>query len=286
MDLHTLAGRCLETLAHAGRTQEHHVRLLGGPVHVVGDAARLEQIVNNLVDNALKYTPAGGAVSVVTERVDGDAVLRVRDTGRGISADVLAHVFDLFVQAPQALDRAPGGLGLGLTLVKRLVELHGGSVAAWSDGPDRGSEFVVRLPALAQPAGAAPGTTAAGREVATPLRRVLIVEDGLDARESLRLLLEHAGHVVETAEDGATGLAKLQSFRPEVALIDIGLPGLDGYALARLARERPETAAIRLVALTGYGQEDDRQRALAAGFDLHLTKPVDPARLDDLLARR
>ena len=286
VDLHALAGRCLETLGHAGRTQEHHVALWGGPVHVVGDVARLEQIVNNLVDNALKYTPAGGAVTVVTERVDGDAVLRVRDTGRGISAEVLAHVFDLFVQAPQALDRARGGLGLGLTLVKRLVELHGGSVSASSEGPDRGSEFVVRLPALAHLSGAPAGTVPAGRDVTASLCRVLIVEDGLDARESLRLLLEHAGHVVETAEDGATGLVKLQAFRPDVALIDIGLPGLDGYALARLARDRPETAAIRLVALTGYGQEDDRQRALASGFDVHLTKPVDPARLAELLARR
>jgi PAS domain S-box-containing protein len=285
VELHELAGRCLETLAQAGRTHEHRVRLEGGPVHVTGDAARLEQIVNNLVDNALKYTPAGGAVTVVTERVGGDAVLRVRDTGRGISPDVLARVFDLFVQEPQSLDRARGGLGLGLTLVKRLVELHGGSVSAWSEGADRGSEFVVRLPAL--PVEGAPLASADGAAATpAPSRRVLIVEDGADARESLKLLLEHAGHVVETAEDGPTGLAKLRAFRPEVALIDIGLPGLDGYALAREARERPETAAVRLVAITGYGQADDRQRALAAGFDLHVTKPVDPAALRDLLARR
>jgi PAS domain S-box-containing protein len=286
VDLHELVGRCLETLAQAGRTHDHRVVLEGGPVHVVGDAARLEQIVNNLVDNALKYTPAGGAVTVVTEQVGGDAVLRVRDTGRGISADVLVRVFDLFVQEPQTLERARGGLGLGLTLVKRLVELHGGSVSAWSDGPDRGSEFVVRLPALAHAAGASAGTASAGRDAPGLSRRVLIVEDGADARESLRLLLEHAGHVVETAEDGPTGLAKLQAFHPEVALIDIGLPGLDGYAVARLARESPETAGIRLVAVTGYGQADDRQRALSAGFDQHVTKPVDPARLRDLLARR
>jgi CheY-like chemotaxis protein len=165
------------------------------------------------------------------------------------------------------------------------VELHGGSVSAWSEGPDRGSEFVVRLPA--RPVEGAPLTSADGiAATPAPPRRVLIVEDGADARESLKLLLEHAGHVVETAEDGPTGLAKLRAFRPEVALIDIGLPGLDGYALAREARERPETAAVRLVAVTGYGQADDRQRALAAGFDLHVTKPVDPAALRDLLARR
>ena len=285
VELHELAGRCLETLAQAGRTHEHRVTLGGEPVHVVGDAARLEQIVNNLVDNALKYTPAGGAVTVVTERSGDDAVLRVRDTGRGISPDVLARVFDLFVQEPQSLDRARGGLGLGLTLVKRLAELHGGSVSAWSEGADRGSEFVVRIPAL--PEERAPRTASAGAAAApAPSRRVLIVEDGDDARESLKLLLEHAGHVVETAEDGPTGLAKLRAFQPEVALIDIGLPGLDGYALARQVRERPETSAVRLIAVTGYGQADDRQRALAAGFDLHVTKPVDPAALRDLLARR
>jgi two-component system CheB/CheR fusion protein len=285
VDLHELAGRCLDTLAHAGRTREHRVTLQGGPVHVVGDVARLEQVVNNLVDNALKYTPAGGDVSVATERAGDEAVLRVRDTGRGIAADVLARVFDLFVQEPQTLDRTRGGLGLGLTLVKRLVELHGGSVSAWSDGPGRGSEFVVRLPARSAAGAPAPAAGPGGRTAPAAPRRVLIVEDGDDARESLRLLLENAGHVVETAEDGPTGLSKLQAFHPEVALIDVGLPGLDGYALARLAREHPETSDIRLVAVTGYGQAEDRRRALAAGFDLHLTKPVDPATLRDLLAR-
>jgi two-component system CheB/CheR fusion protein len=285
VDLHELAGRCLETLGHAGRTQEHRVVLHGEPVHVVGDAARLEQVVNNLVDNALKYTPAGGSVTVTTERAGSEAVLRVRDTGRGISADVLVRVFDVFVQEPQKLDRARGGLGLGLTLVKRLVELHGGSVSAWSAGPGRGSEFTVRMPALAYPHGGRGGMDGAGRAGSAPPRRILIVEDGADARESLRLLLEHAGHLVETAEDGPSGLMKLAAFRPEVALIDVGLPGLDGYAFASQARRQPETSAIRLVAVTGYGQAEDRERALAAGFDVHVTKPVDPATLRDLLAR-
>jgi two-component system CheB/CheR fusion protein len=285
VDLHELAGRCLETLGHAGRTQEHRVVLHGEPVHVVGDAARLEQVVNNLVDNALKYTPAGGSVTVTTERAGSEAVLRVRDTGRGISADVLVRVFDVFVQEPQKLDRARGGLGLGLTLVKRLVELHGGSVSAWSAGPGRGSEFTVRMPALAYPHGGRGGMDGAGRAGSAPPRRILIVEDGADARESLRLLLEHAGHLVETAEDGPSGLMKLAAFRPEVALIDVGLSGLDGYAFASQARRQPETSAIRLVAVTGYGQAEDRERALAAGFDVHVTKPVDPATLRDLLAR-
>jgi PAS domain S-box-containing protein len=286
VELHALAGRCLETLAHAGRAQEHRVALHGGPVHVLGDAPRLEQVVNNLVDNALKYTPAGGRVTVTTERAGAEAVLRVTDTGRGIGADVLARIFDVFVQEPQKLDRSRGGLGLGLALVKRLVELHGGSVSAWSAGPGQGSEFTVRIPARSAQAAAHPRTDGAGLAEPSAPRRVLIVEDGEDARESLRLLLEHAGHLVETAEDGPSGLLKLAAFQPEVALIDVGLPGLDGYVLAELARRQPTTAGIRLVAVTGYGQAEDRERALAAGFDAHLTKPVDPTALHELLARR
>jgi PAS domain S-box-containing protein len=282
VELHELAGRCLDSLTHAGRTREHRVALVGERVRVRGDASRLEQVINNLVDNALKYTPAGGSVSVSTERAGSEAVLRVRDTGKGIPADVLARVFELFVQEPQTLDRSRGGLGLGLALVKRLVELHGGSVAAASAGPGQGSEFVVRLPALAtaddegRPAAVVPVSAACGR-------RVLVVEDSADARESLRMLLELAGHVVETSEDGPGGLSKLNAFRPDVALIDLGLPGIDGYTLARLARSSPETRGIRLVALTGYGQTDDRRRALAAGFDLHLTKPVDVLTLQSAL---
>jgi PAS domain S-box-containing protein len=282
VELHELARRCLDSMTHAGRTREHRVALVGERVRARGDAARLEQVVNNLVDNALKYTPAGGSVTVSTERAGAEAVLRVRDTGKGIPADVLARVFELFVQEPQALDRSRGGLGLGLALVKRLVELHGGSVSAASAGPGQGSEFVVRLPALATaedergPATVEPVSAAGGR-------RVLVVEDSADARESLKMLLELSGHVVETSEDGPGGLSKLSAFRPDVALIDLGLPGIDGYTLARLARSRPETCGIRLVALTGYGQTDDRRRALAAGFDLHLTKPVDVLTLQSAL---
>jgi PAS domain S-box-containing protein len=285
VELRALAGRCLDALAQAGRTERHTVVLEGEPVHVDGDAARLEQVLNNLVDNALKYTPGSGRVTVTTERAGETAVLRVRDTGQGIRTDLLAHVFDLFVQEPQSLDRSRGGLGLGLALVKRLVELHGGSVAVWSAGPGQGTEFTVKLPAVAAPAAqtsvmrpGSPPATARGR-------RVLVVEDSPDARQSLRLLLELAGHEVETSEDGPSGLAKLRDFRPDVALIDLGLPGLDGYAVARAVRQWPETRAIRLVAVTGYGQAEDRRRALAAGFDLHVTKPVDASMLDEMLGR-
>jgi PAS domain S-box-containing protein len=281
VELRALAGRCVDALAQAGRTARHEVRCEGDPVHVHADPARLEQVVNNLLDNALKYTPPGGRITVSIERVDEVALLRVRDTGQGIRTDLLARVFDLFVQEPQSLDRSRGGLGLGLALVKRLVELHDGSVAAWSAGPGQGSEFTVRLPAAAVAEVPAEAGGATARQ--TPPRRVLVVEDSADARQSLRLLLELAGHQVETSEDGPAGLAKVDAFRPEVALIDLGLPGMDGYEVARELRSRPETKAIRLVAVTGYGQADDRRRSLEAGFDAHLTKPVSPDHLAEIL---
>jgi len=284
LDLHELARRCVDALDQAGRIQDHDVHLAGEAVGVHGDPARLEQVVSNLLDNALKYTPVGGRVRVSTERVGGDAVLRVRDTGQGIPAELLARVFDLFVQEPQALDRARGGLGLGLTLVKRLVELHGGAVSASSDGPGRGSEFVVRLPATTAEE-ATPADLGGAASPAAGPRRILIVEDGADARESLRLLLELAGHDVATSSDGPWGLDALRAFKPDVALIDLGLPGMDGYAVARHARRDPETRHVHLVALTGYGRAEDQRQALEAGFDLHLTKPIDPRTLSALLGQ-
>ncbi|MGH7368544.1 MAG: hybrid sensor histidine kinase/response regulator, partial [Candidatus Rokuibacteriota bacterium] len=192
------------------------------------------------MDNALKYTPAAGRVTVTTGCTGETAMLRVRDTGQGIRTDLLARVFDLFVQEPQSLDRSRGGLGLGLALVKRLVELHGGSVAVWSAGPGQGSEFTVRLPAVTAPRSEPTEAGADTRSAVTRGRRILVVEDSPDARESRRLLLQLAGHEVETSEDGPSGLAKLHVFRPEVALIDLGLPGMDGYAVAREMRRRPE----------------------------------------------
>jgi PAS domain S-box-containing protein len=220
VDLHALTRRCLDALAQAGRTERHAVSLEGAPVYVDGDPGRLEQVVNNLLDNAVKYTPGGGRVTVTVEPAEESAVLRVRDSGQGIGTDLLGHVFDLFVQEPQSLARARGGLGLGLALVKRLVELHGGTVAAWSAGPGQGSEFTVRLPAAAAPVPAA--VPAPRRAAAAPRRRVLVVEDSPDARQSLRILLELAGHEVETCEDGPSGLARLCALRPDVALIDLG----------------------------------------------------------------
>lgn len=282
VDLHAVALHCVEAVAEAGRTEVHRVTVAGDAVSVFGDPARLEQIISNLVDNALKYTPPGGAVTVTTGCEAGSAVVRVRDTGEGIRPELLARIFELFVQEPQALDRSRGGLGLGLTLVKRLAELHNGSVAAASAGPGQGSEFTVRLP-IAEGALAAASPPPPIVSTSRP-RRVLIVEDSADARESLQLLLQLAGHEVETAPDGPSGLRKLKAFRPDVALIDLGLPGFDGYDLVRHVRSLPETQATRCIAVTGYGQAEDRRRALDAGFDVHLTKPVDPERLQRLLA--
>ena len=282
VELRALARRCVDALAQAGRTGEHRVTVEGEALHVEGDPARLEQVVSNLLDNALKYTPRGGAVTVRTTVAGAHAVLSVRDTGEGIRSDLLHRIFDLFVQEPQALDRSRGGLGLGLTLVKRLVELHGGAVAVASEGAGRGSEFTIRIPLVEAPAAAdARDAVPAGGGLR---RRVVIVEDNADARESLQLLLQLLGHDVETAEDGLIGLQKLTTLRPDVALIDLGLPGIDGYDLARRLRALPEARAMRLIAVSGYGQAEDRRRALDAGFDLHMTKPVDPDRLQRLLA--
>jgi PAS domain S-box-containing protein len=283
LDLRALAERSLDALADAARTGNHQMEIHGETVWVHGDPARLEQVIRNLLDNALKYTPAGGRVRLTVERAGAHAVLRVADTGAGIRADLLGRIFDLFVQEPQALDRARGGLGLGLTLVKRLVELHGGSVSATSAGPGLGSEFTVRIPALIE-AGGRDGVAPAPPPPNDRRRRVLIVEDSADARESLRLLLEMAGHEVDTCEDAADTLERVNVFQPDVALIDIGLPGMDGYRLAQALRERPPARPLRLIALTGYGQAEDRRKALDAGFDLHLTKPVDPDRLQDFIA--
>jgi CheY-like chemotaxis protein len=284
VDLRDVAARSLDAMRAAGRTAQHDVRVEGEPVRVQGDPARLEQVVTNLLDNALKYTPAGGQVRLLTGRSHGDAVLRVRDTGDGIAPGLLPLVFDLFVQEPQALDRARGGLGLGLTLVKRLVELHGGSVTVASEGLGRGSEFTVRLPA-AEDAGALDRRAAASAAAGAGQRRVLIVEDNADARESLSLLLQLAGHHVETCEDGPSALAALPTLALDVALIDVGLPGMDGYSLARTVRQTAALRDLYLVALTGYGQAEDRQKARDAGFDVHMTKPVDPQALETLLAR-
>ena len=247
------------------------------------DATRLEQVFANLLTNAAKYTPDGGEIRLTCWIEDDEAVVRVQDSGRGIPPEMLPRVFELFTQVSPTIDRAQGGLGLGLTLVRRLVEMHGGEVTAYSAGLGQGAEFVVRLP-LASPrqSGALPDhrVPTAGPP---PSKRILIVEDNVDSRETLRDLLELWGHEVAVAPDGDAGFAAFSANPPDVALIDIGLPGLSGYDLTRQIRSAGVSAPLRLVALTGYGQPEDRRRALEAGFDDHLVKPLDPEKLRQLL---
>jgi CheY-like chemotaxis protein len=259
------------------------------PLFVEGDATRLTQVFANLVHNAAKFTPDGGtiAVSLAEENgpeENGQAVLRVHDDGQGMTPEVLAHAFELFVQGPPALDRQHGGLGLGLTLVRRLVEMHGGTVEAKSDGPDRGSDFVVRLPRVAADADAAvPAPAPVSKAHPARPKRVLVVEDNRDVRDMLVYLLKRDGHDVRAAGDGHAAIAETESFVPEIVFLDIGLPGLDGYAVARQLRATPRTAEALLVALTGYGQAEDREKAFAAGFDHHLLKPTEPAQVREMM---
>jgi len=275
-----VARRALQAFDAAGKTAHHEVILKTDPVWVIGDASRLEQVVANLVDNALRYTARGGRVQVSVQRDGAEAVVRVRDTGRGIPSALLPQIFDLFVRGGGASHARADGLGLGLTLVRRLVELHGGSVEAHSAGEGLGSELVVRLPASAAPA---PRATLAEPSSLRPTR-ILIVEDNEDARESLRLLLELDGHEVMTAVSGEEGLDQARSYEFMIALVDLGLPGIDGFEVARRLRATARGAELRLVAVSGYGQPLDRKRAQAAGFDAHLVKPVDTDYLRTVLA--
>jgi len=238
-------------------------------------------VVSNLLDNAVKFTPAGKTIRVTLGLEEEWAVLRVSDEGEGLAPESAERMFDLFVQGERGLDRAAGGLGVGLALVKRLTEMHGGSVSAASGGHGRGATFTVKLPAVAPPAPARPEPEGDARVVP---RRVLIVEDNDDARAMLHEVLAFSGHDVREARDGATGLALAAQARPDIALIDIGLPDLDGYEVARRLRAAPGGRRMGLIAITGYGQAEDQRRAYEAGFDAHLTKPVAPERLKQVMA--
>ena len=282
VDLAGLVRGATDAFREAGRAAGRRLDVTAAPVWVDGDETRLEQIVVNLLANAAKFTREGGAIEVRVRADGAEAVVEVRDDGVGIPADMLPRVFDLFVQADATLDRSRGGLGIGLTLAQRLARLHGGSLEAASAGLGQGSVFTVRLPRIAPP----PRLDAAPRAaVPAGRRRILLVEDNADTREVTRLVLELAGHEVHEAADGPSGLAALLRLRPDIAIVDIGLPGLDGYDVARQVRSHPAAADVLLVALTGYGQREDRERALNAGFDMQLVKPVDPLRLADILAR-
>ena len=252
------------------------------PVWLHGDAARLEQVLANLLNNAVKFTPPGGRIDVSAAREGDEAVIRVRDTGAGIDAALLPKVFDLFVQGDTSLDRAKSGLGIGLALVHQVVTLHGGQVSAHSDGPGAGSEFVVRLPASPEEAPADDAPAPAPDSADRPLR-VLVVDDQRDLADCVALLIEALGHRARAVYDGSDALEAGRVYAPDLMLVDIGMPGMTGYELARAVRRDPALSRVRLVALTGYGREEDRARVHDAGFDLHLTKPVADTTLRELL---
>jgi PAS domain S-box-containing protein len=266
------------------RRHELTIALPPQSVYLEADAVRLAQVLANLLNNAAKYTDPGGHIQLAATSEQGEVVIRVRDDGIGIAPELLPHVFDMFVQADGTLDRAQGGLGLGLSLVKHLVELHKGSVAAFSAGMNRGSEFVVRLPTVPEPEMAEPTGVRPNGVYQSHGRRVLVVDDNVDAAESLAMLLKFRGHEVRVAHDGQAAVPAVFDFHPDVVLLDLGLPGMNGYEVAREVRSRPEFAKLVLAAVTGYGQEEDRRRSREAGFDHHFVKPVDPKDLDSLLA--
>lgn len=247
------------------------------------DAVRLAQVFANLLDNAAVYTPRGGRIWLHAEHLEGEAVVRIRDNGIGIPPHLLSRIFALFVQGPRRADRADGGLGIGLSLVKRLVELHGGTVQALSEGEGRGAEFIVRLPVASVARRAAPLPAARDDVDRPPGLRVLVVDDHLDSNEMLAQLLALKGYEVQRVTSGPAALEAAQAFRPDVVLLDIGLPGMDGYEVARKLRSLERTRHAVLVAVTGYGSSRDLRESSQAGIDHHLVKPVDPERLFALL---
>jgi PAS domain S-box-containing protein len=253
------------------------------PIYVDGDAGRLAQVIGNLLHNACKFTDKGGRISLSLTREDGQAVIRVRDNGIGIDAAHVDGLFEMFGQVDTALERSRDGLGIGLTLVKTLVELHGGSVAVHSDGPGRGSEFIIRLAALAAEAGL-PSSSPPEAARSDGARRVLIVDDSVDAAQSMAMLLGFEGHDVHQAYDGAEAVRVAERVRPDVVVMDIGLPVMNGYEACRTIRSQPWGKEMLLVAMTGWGQDEDRQRSGQAGFDVHLVKPVDHDELFDIIS--
>jgi CheY-like chemotaxis protein/anti-sigma regulatory factor (Ser/Thr protein kinase) len=284
IDLSAAVERCLGMLANTGRLGRHTWHTALQAAWVDADETRVEQIVTNLLSNAVKFTADGGDIAVRVSTQGAETVLVVEDSGVGISPALLPRIFELFVQGERSLDRTQGGLGLGLTLVRRLTEMHGGTVTAMSDGPGRGATFTVRLPNV--PAPSEPDRRPAEVAAGAPLC-ILVVEDNPDGREMLRAMLEQDGHVVHEAADGPSAMDRALELHPDVAIVDIGLPEIDGYGVALRIRaaERGGTGTC-LIALSGYGTEEDRRRTAQAGFDAHLTKPVEPDKLRLILTTR
>jgi CheY-like chemotaxis protein len=264
------------------RNHELQLELTEQSIYVDADVTRLAQVFSNLLNNAAKYTEPGGRICLSAHRQDTDVWVSVRDSGIGIPSEMLPKVFEMFTQVDQNLERSQGGLGIGLSIVKRLVEMHGGSVEAHSDGHQQGSEFLVRLPVVLT---VGPSRDAADRDSGgASTCRVLVVDDNVDAAVSLTIMLRLMGHESQTAHDGHEALEKAASFRPRLVLLDLGMPRLNGYDTARHIRQAPWGKQMVLVALTGWGQEEDRRKSREAGFDAHLVKPIDPGTLEQLLA--
>jgi len=287
IDLRTIVSQAVEANQALIEDRRHRlkVRIPPEPVWVHGDSTRCVQVIGNLIHNAAKFTEVEGEIEVVVETGADEAAVRVRDNGTGISAELLPRIFEPFTQEDRSLARSRGGLGIGLSLVKKLVELHGGSVEVFSEGPGHGSEFVIRLPKMESP----PSVQERSESVQsspTSEQYVLVVDDNASSADSLSSLLEAYGYQVEAAYDGKTALDRVKERTPDAVLLDIGMPQMDGYEVARRLREDPRLARMRLIAISGYGQEEDRQRSREAGFDHHLVKPVDIDVLLELLGNR
>ncbi len=287
VDLAQILRHAVEACRPLAQAANHEldVRLPPEPVYLNADSARLAQVFGNVLTNACKYTEPGGRISLTAERQDGEVAVKVRDTGVGIPPEMLPEVFKMFTQFKPTLEWSQGGLGIGLSLVKRLVGMHDGTVTAHSDGQGHGSEFVVCLPIDVEGKKARQPSEPACANLPTTSRRILIVEDHQDAALSLSKLLKLAGNQVQIAHDGLAAVAAAGEFEPDVILLDIGLPKLNGYAVCRAVREQPWGKDIAIVALTGRGQPDDRRKSQEAGFDGHLVKPIDIRALTNLLDR-
>jgi len=281
IDLGAQTRSCLKSLRATGHTAGYQLKINTEPVWINGDPTRLEQTVNNLLGNAFKFTPPGGIVEVTVGSCAEDAVLTVKDSGVGISSELLPHIFEVFVQGAVSLDRAQGGLGIGLALVRQLVSLHGGTVSAQSTGPGQGSTFVVRLPRIAAPA--ALPAQAVPKNLPHPRWRILLIEDNDDARQMLSRLLAMEGHEIIEAATATLGLQLAGLYQPDLAIVDIGLPEMTGYEVAERLRGDAVTQTMGLIAMTGYGQKEDRENALAAGFDFHLVKSVEITHLLEVI---
>ena len=288
VELATVVARAVETVQPLIDAQRHDlsVRLPAESLSLDADPVPLTQVVGNLLTNAAKYTEPNGRIRLSAARVGDEAVLRVRDDGIGIAPDVLPRVFELFVQVDHSATRSQGGLGIGLTLVKNLVEMHGGTVAARSEGLGMGSEFVVRLPlaARAVPAGGAPDPGDVAGPTGHASHRLLVVDDNRDAADSLAVFLRFQGHEVRVAHGGQAALEEAKAFKPDLIFLDIGMPGMDGYEVARRVRQQPGLESVVLAALTGWGQQEDRRRTAEAGFNHHLVKPPEPKAVEVVLA--